>query len=219
MAYYYIEEDGRVFLVEREGKFTFPKSEGEIDFKIKTKREMPVEDEEIYYCEPELDRFPKNWPLKDKLVLRDDVDRVVKKAVNLSYLRHSSQGLIPKEGKPRKILMILASRGLTKGFWNLPGGFITYGERPEESLKREVEEEVGLKIETKKLTGVYTEVFKKSGYYMIVFTYLCTAAGGGIRTGEEIGKVKYLTVEEGIEKTKNPFVKRALEDYKELKKI
>lgn len=48
--------------------------------------------------------------------------------------------------KDKKILLVKRGREPHKNTWMFPGGFIEYGEHPEETLKREVKEETGLKV-------------------------------------------------------------------------
>ncbi|MEO2204556.1 NUDIX domain-containing protein [Paenibacillus pabuli] len=43
-----------------------------------------------------------------------------------------------------KILLIHKARGAYKGYWDLPGGRLEFGEQPETTLHREIEEETGL---------------------------------------------------------------------------
>ena len=52
-------------------------------------------------------------------------------------------GLIIKENK---ILLIKKNGGPYDGKLDLPGGTIEFGERPEEALRRELEEEAGIKV-------------------------------------------------------------------------
>jgi len=44
-----------------------------------------------------------------------------------------------------------------KDCWAFPGGFVDYGENPEKSVLRELEEETNLKGTLKRLVGVYGE--------------------------------------------------------------
>ena len=43
-----------------------------------------------------------------------------------------------------RVLLKMANRGVSKGYWNCPGGRIERGETPEECAIREVKEETGL---------------------------------------------------------------------------
>ena len=48
--------------------------------------------------------------------------------------------------KGNKVLLKLANQGVSKGYWNCPGGKMERGETPEECAIREVKEETGLKV-------------------------------------------------------------------------
>jgi len=56
-------------------------------------------------------------------------------------VRYGAYGIVIKEGK---ILLSLKKTGPYKDFWDLPGGKIEFGETPEETLKRELLEEVAI---------------------------------------------------------------------------
>ena len=59
-------------------------------------------------------------------------------------------GILIKEGK---ILLIKKARGAYKGMFDLPGGGIEFGEKVEETLKREFIEETGLVLSSYSFLG------------------------------------------------------------------
>lgn len=64
-------------------------------------------------------------------------------------------GLIIRSGK---IALILKSRGAYTGKLDLPGGSFEHGERPEETLKREIKEELNADVKKAKLFDVESVV-------------------------------------------------------------
>lgn len=57
--------------------------------------------------------------------------------------------------KNDEILMVQRAKEPLLGYWCLPGGFLEYEETPENGLKREAKEELGIKVILEKLIGVY----------------------------------------------------------------
>lgn len=98
--------------------------------------------------------------------------------------------------RERKILLKLATRGVSKGKWNGLGGKIDKGETPEESIVREVYEESGLRV--KKLEKVGTMRFYRGSRkttFGIGHLFLVKKFEGRARSGEE-GRLKWFRVDE-----------------------
>jgi len=73
-----------------------------------------------------------------------------------------------------------------KGFWDLPGGFVDFGEKAEEAIIREVKEELGIKIKKPKILGTYIGFYPYKG---INYQPLCIVFFKKIST-QEIKKIK-----------------------------
>ena len=54
-----------------------------------------------------------------------------------------------------KILLTKRNNKPFKGWWDLPGGFLDRGEKPEDGIRREMQEELGLGIKLKNILGIY----------------------------------------------------------------
>ena len=59
----------------------------------------------------------------------------------------------------------------------LPGGFVEVGERVEEALLREMEEETGLKVEILRLLGVYSDPRRDPRFHAVSVVFVCRAVG------------------------------------------
>jgi len=78
-----------------------------------------------------------------------------------------------------KILILKrANTDYCKGFWNLPGGKIEYGEKVEEALKLEIFEETGLEI-TESSFFLYHDGIPqdKTLPHFITLIFICKAIG------------------------------------------
>lgn len=115
---------------------------------------------------------------------------------------------------------LLARRGMEEvhmpGVWSIPGGKVDDdGETVnilQETLKREVLEEVGVEI-TDDIRLVYNNTFKRSdGASVVGLTFLCHWKSGEAKPLEDTSEVKWFTLDEllvmeGIE----DFLKREIE--------
>jgi len=69
-------------------------------------------------------------------------------------------------------------------YWELPGGRMEFGEKPEETLKREVKEETGLEVEMLYPFSVWT-FFRESNNQTVGINYVCVTANKDVELSNE----------------------------------
>jgi len=70
--------------------------------------------------------------------------------------------------------------------WEFPGGKIEYLEHPEDCLKREIKEELGIVISIDKLLTVNSHIYSinEKKYHIILMAFLCNFVKGEVRNIE-----------------------------------
>ncbi len=96
--------------------------------------------------------------------------------------------------KGNKILLIKRKNEPFKGKWALPGGFVEYGEKVEEAVLREFEEEVGIKARIKKLLGVYSDPARDPRGHIISIVFLLEAEGEP-KAGDDAADAKFFSLD------------------------
>jgi mutator protein MutT len=134
--------------------------------------------------------------------------------VRLSHPQFAvTAGAVITDGRGRVLLLKHRFRPGTG--WGMPGGFMEAGEQPEETLQRELREEVGLEVE--QLTLLTTRSFKKPRQVEIVFC--CQAVGNPDELNFEIQKAAWFSLDElpeQLPKDQVALIRRALKDGAKL---
>jgi len=92
----------------------------------------------------------------------------------------------------QEILLTLRGVEPHKGEWCLPGGFIEWGESPEEGAKRELFEETSITAEKVSLIGVYDSITKTDRHVLLV-AYHVLAWSGEPAPGDDADDVRWFS--------------------------
>jgi len=105
----------------------------------------------------------------------------------------TADGAILKDGK---ILLIKRRNEPFKGKWALPGGYVEYGEKVEDTVVREVLEETGLKTKIIDLIGVYSDPNRDPRGHNITVAYSLGIVGGELSSGDDAADAKFFDLDD-----------------------
>ncbi|MFC2078584.1 NUDIX domain-containing protein [Candidatus Bipolaricaulota bacterium] len=202
---YYIESDGRIFLVTRNGALDLPKID-EIPFEIEVIAPLSTTDD-VAFCVPNLEQHPSNWMRKDAVPEDLRVTTLVREAVHASMPRVVSEGVFFRDGL---VLVLKGSRGLTKDRWTLPGGFVRFGEGPVDGLLREIGEELGTDAEIGDLLAVRSKLGEHTLLHWIQFFYRITIIGEIKPNPDEIAEACFVEPKKGIQMLADPLMREVI---------
>lgn len=206
----YLEYDGRVFLVEDEGRLRLPMPD-EVPFEWETIAELPLRSGTAIEARPFPPSRPTHWPWKDDLPGRDDVDPLVQEAIHRTMSRMVAKVAYVEEGR---ILMVKTKVGVYAGHWQLPGGYVDHGEHPRDSVARETREEVGVEGRPTELLDVASSMLAGKGLHFVMFVYLGELVDEAFSPEpDEIEAVRWFAVDKAVETMPASMSRGVLEDH------
>lgn len=190
---YYIEHDGRVRVLERDGTLTLPtRDELEVAFEESAQRELLGTS--VVFGNAKLDAHPRDWPSKDDLASHPRTDPLLHAAINATLFR-PVVGVVVRNGGD--VLLVQPSRGVAAGHWTLPGGFVNAFEDPADGARREVLEETGVAIHDLRLVRAITYQHGDTPYPILGLAYTAAAKDRTLTPDpDEIGQARWVPVAE-----------------------
>ena len=94
-----------------------------------------------------------------------------------------------------QVVLIKRGREPFKGMHALPGGIVEYGERVEECVVREIEEETGLRTKVLELVGVYSAADRDPRGHFVSLAFNLTPIGGRLRGGDDAAEAALFPLE------------------------
>ena len=93
----------------------------------------------------------------------------------------------------RNVLLTLRDIEPNSGKWCLPGGFIEWGENPEEGARRELLEETGITGNEISLIGLYDSITEKRLHVIVVAYQVLTWRGDPV-AGDDASDVRWFDI-------------------------
>jgi 8-oxo-dGTP diphosphatase len=95
-----------------------------------------------------------------------------------------------------QVVLIRRGREPFKGMHALPGGIVEYGERLEECVVREVEEETGLRTRVLDLVGVYSAPDRDPRGHFVTLAFNLARIGGSLRGGDDAAEAAFFPLDQ-----------------------
>ncbi|MFX1263069.1 MAG: NUDIX domain-containing protein [Promethearchaeota archaeon] len=91
-----------------------------------------------------------------------------------------------------KLLLVKRGRDPYKGSWALPGGFVEFGEKVEETAVREVLEETGVRITLEAILGVYSDPRRDPRGHTITTVFIAWPVAGEPVGGDDAAEASWI---------------------------
>ena len=97
-----------------------------------------------------------------------------------------------------RILLVRRGQAPLAGEWSLPGGALELGERLEDGLRREVQEETGLDVEPLEIVAVFDHISHASDdpervrFHYVLVDYRCRLLGGTLASATDVTEARWV---------------------------
>ena len=104
-----------------------------------------------------------------------------------------------------RVLLVKRGQPPSQGKWSIPGGLVHLGERIEDAVRREVEEECGVQVRLLDLCGVIDRVRlappnggepARVHYHYVIIDYVASIESGEPRAGSDAAEVRWVPIRE-----------------------
>src|SRR5688500_9490558 len=91
-----------------------------------------------------------------------------------------------------KVLLIKRKKDPFKDYFSLPGGFVNEGEKVEDAVRREAEEELWIKVEPIDILGVYSDPNRDPRGHIMSITFIVKIITGELKAGDGVAELKWI---------------------------
>lgn len=196
----HIEYDGRLFLVpDDDGRLRLPRGDEKLPFEVREQRRGTVAGQAVAFAHPLLAQTPTEWPWKDDIQTRPDVDGLVKATVHRTMIRVVAKVALTRGKDPvPEILLVEPRQGFFEGRWSLPGGYVDYGESPTDCIVREIREELGVACEVDRYVSLESGVVESGVHFLSILYRGHLLDDRFVLKADEIARVGWFPLEEAV---------------------
>lgn len=102
------------------------------------------------------------------------------------------------ENKIGEILLVKRKYNPKKGFWDVPGGFITTKETVEESIQREMREELGTEVANLRYFASFDDryMYNNIHYFTLGIVFTGTIIEQELKANDDVEEIRYFKKDE-----------------------
>lgn len=155
-----------------------------------------------------------------RLKPREESLRCISCGFDLYINPYPTNGAIIESGK-KEILLVKRKIDPQKGLWDVPGGFIQPGESLDQSVKREVLEELNVAVKITGIVGFYQDVYLFQEILNHTFCVMVTAniLNGELKASDDAEEYGYFPKEQILDiPIAFAGVRKGIEDYLKTQK-
>lgn len=101
------------------------------------------------------------------------------------------------ENKTGEILLVKRKYDPKKGYWDVPGGFIGPGETVEESIQREMREELGTEVENLRYFASFPDryMYKNIHYFTLGIVFTAKITNQKLQANDDVEEITFFKKE------------------------
>ncbi len=110
----------------------------------------------------------------------------------------TASGLITRQQNrqgPVEVLLVRRARPPREGCWDCPGGFVDPDEHPEDALRREIREELGVQATIGPLVGIYMDRYGDEGESTLNMYYRVPTIPGTPTAASDVGAASWFRLD------------------------
>jgi 8-oxo-dGTP diphosphatase len=102
--------------------------------------------------------------------------------------------ILSDNSNSNKVLLIKRNKDPFKDYFSLPGGFVNEGEKVEDAVRREAEEELLVKVEPINILGVYSDPNRDPRGHIMSITFIAKIINGDLKAGDGVAELRWVEI-------------------------